>query len=112
MKQINRDLLSLLRLHGIVPADDLTFKNNTSPIEQSQKIHSLYEDLYLTDLKNDLGDAAETLQQEKLVACHLQHQVKQLNQKLAFANRTIANYRQSIVELQSQIEGSKLKSKV
>ena len=31
----------------------------------TSKIHSLYQDLYLTDLKNDIGEIEEDLSKEK-----------------------------------------------
>lgn len=33
--------------------------------QEGDKIHSLYQDLYLTDLKNDLGDAEQTIHRER-----------------------------------------------
>lgn len=35
------------------------------PLADTQNIHSLYQDLYLTDLKNDLGDIELELKHEK-----------------------------------------------
>ena len=34
------------------------------------KIHNLYQDLYLTDLKNDLDEVEDTLQKEKEYNLH------------------------------------------
>jgi hypothetical protein len=90
MKEINRDLLDLLRNHQIPLAgssmygerDTLfepsfqdsqrkvpnNFSNSTpskNPLTidepEIEKIHSLYQDLYLTDLKNDLDEVEDTL---------------------------------------------------
>ena len=44
------------------------FKNTTKQLQtksDASKIHSLYQDLYLTDLKNDVGDLEEDLSKEK-----------------------------------------------
>lgn len=41
-------------------------------------IHSLYQDLYLTDLKNDLDDVESELQSEKERSIMKQDEVKKL----------------------------------
>jgi hypothetical protein len=64
----------MVRFHGLVPSDNLNnesifgedFTTGTKmSANEGDKIHSLYQDLYLTDLKNDLGDATESIQRER-----------------------------------------------
>ena len=64
------------------------------------KIHSLYQDLYLTDLKNDLGEAEGNLSQEKQRTLQLQRLVTKYKKELATAKKTITNYRKIVTEMQ------------
>ena len=60
MKDINKDLLEQLSLHqGRGSKED---KHKTAEkLDGFSSIHSLYQDLYLTDLKNDLDDVESEL---------------------------------------------------
>lgn len=113
MKQINRELLELLRNHQIPYASqsvhgDTLFepsfqdvqvksslgvqsprKNLTIEEQEVDKIHSLYQDLYLTDLKNDLDEVEDTLQKEKEFNLHQNNQIAKLQKELNSAKRTI-----------------------
>jgi len=42
-----------------------TTKQQQKSTQDASKIHSLYQDLYLTDLKNDVGELEEDLSKEK-----------------------------------------------
>ena len=46
-----------------------SFRNKSQALQSSNqdasKIHSLYQDLYLTDLKNDVGELETDLSREK-----------------------------------------------
>ena len=53
-------------------------KNLTIEEQEVDKIHSLYQDLYLTDLKNDLDEVEDTLQKEKEFNVHQNNQIAKL----------------------------------
>jgi hypothetical protein len=72
MKNINQDLL--LRLQNLHEESDLQSRLSLNERQQVKdesfandpsKIHNLYQDLYLTDLKNDLSSVHEDLCYEK-----------------------------------------------
>lgn len=63
-------------------------------------IHSFYQELYLTDLKNDIGELDTDLQQEKGRNMKLNQQLNKLKEELATAKRTIANYRKMVTDMQ------------
>ena len=46
--------------------------------QEVEKIHSLYQDLYLTDLKNDLDEVEDTLQKEKEFNVHQNNLIAKL----------------------------------
>jgi hypothetical protein len=54
--------------------------------------------LYLTDLKNDLGEVEDTLQKEKENSIHQNRQIAKLMKDLESAKRTIQTYRKIIAE--------------
>lgn len=75
MKELNRRLLNQLH-EGQIPVkvtggsvslaqEDTLYEPSNMPEAAEQigasNIHSLYQDLYLTDLKNDLGDVESDL---------------------------------------------------
>jgi len=63
------------------------------------KVHSLYQDLYLTDLKNDLGEVEDVLSREKEKNLQLVQTVAKLKKELLNNKRTIANYRKIVTEM-------------
>ena len=71
------------------------------------KIHSLYQDLYLTDLKNDLGEVEGDLSKEKGKNTHLIQIVEKYKKELHAAKRTIANYRKIVTDMQKNFFDSK-----
>ena len=92
-----------------------TFKHERTPLASTQvsgtgdvtKIHSLYQDLYLTDLKNDLGEVEGDLSKEKEKNLHLTQLLAKYKKELQGARRTIANYRKIVTEMQKNFFSSK-----
>lgn len=74
--------------------------NLTIEEQEVDKIHSLYQDLYLTDLKNDLDEVEDTLQKEKEFNLHQNNQIAKLQKELNSAKRTIQTYRRIIIDQQ------------
>jgi len=60
MKDINKDLLEQLSL-GRGSMEDKNQHKAAEKLDGFSNIHSLYQDLYLTDLKNDLDDVESEL---------------------------------------------------
>ena len=58
-------------------SDNLVAEHRRS-VNQSQQIHDLYQDLYLTDLKNDLGEAKFSLRCEKSQNVLLEKELEKL----------------------------------
>ncbi len=77
MKTINRELLTLVRQFGLVPPSE-----ESQSSEQCEKIHDLYQDLYLTDLKNDLSLATIQIQKEKSLNSQFEHDVSKLRKEI------------------------------
>ena len=70
--------------------DSLYHKSQASVTKKSDKlnrdvsqIHSLYQDLYLTDLKNDVGELESDISKEKEKNVHLMNQINKLKKELA-----------------------------
>ena len=70
--------------------DSLYHKSQASVTKKSDKlnrdasqIHSLYQDLYLTDLKNDVGELESDISKEKEKNAHLMNQINKLKKELA-----------------------------
>ena len=92
-----------------------TFKRERTPLASTQvsgggdvtKIHSLYQDLYLTDLKNDLGEVEGDLSKEKEKNLQLTQVLAKYKKELQGARRTIANYRKIVTEMQKNFFSSK-----
>jgi len=68
--------------------------------QDASKIHSLYQDLYLTDLKNDVGELETDLSREKEKNLQLTQQLAKSKKELLNQKRTIANYRKAVTEMQ------------
>lgn len=68
--------------------------------QDASKIHSLYQDLYLTDLKNDVGELETDLSREKEKNLQLSQQLAKSKKELLNQKRTIANYRKAVTEMQ------------
>ena len=62
-------------------------------------IHSLYNDLYLTDLKNDIGDKESDLKAERVHNMLQSDYIKKLQNQIANAKRTILIYRKLLNEM-------------
>jgi hypothetical protein len=62
-------------------------------------IHSLYNDLYLTDLKNDIGDKELDLKAERVHNMLQSDYIKKLQNQIANAKRTILIYRKLLSEM-------------
>jgi hypothetical protein len=62
-------------------------------------IHSLYNDLYLTDLKNDIGDKESDLKAERVHNMLQSDYIKKLQNQIANAKRTILIYRKLLSEM-------------
>ena len=62
-------------------------------------IHSLYNDLYLTDLKNDIGDKESDLKAERVHNMLQSDYIKKLQNQIADAKRTILIYRKLLSEM-------------
>jgi len=62
-------------------------------------VHCLYQELYLTDLKNDLGEVEDVLSREKEKSLLLIQTVAKLRKELHNNKRTIANYRKIVTEM-------------
>ncbi len=76
-------------------------------------IHSLYQDLYLTDLKNDIGDKELDLKAERVQNMMQTDHIKKLQNALVKARRTILTYRKLLGEMQNdKSKGSKMNSTV
>jgi hypothetical protein len=123
MKSINKQLLDELRQHHSPPFSP----PNCEPIISSRKpaiqkmpssmsktpkneqsvgmIHSLYQDLYLTDLKQDLGDLDTDLQVEKARNLELTQAITKLKKEVKDNKRTIANYRKMVMDMQKDFFG-------
>ena len=65
----------------------------------ASQIHSLYQDLYLTDLKNDMGDLEAELSKEKEKNLHLVNQLNKLKKELNKHKKTIENYRKAATDM-------------
>lgn len=63
------------------------------------RIHSLYQDLYLTDMKQTLGNANENLSQLKKQITDYQDTIKKQQSEIQNLKRTITSYRRQVVEL-------------
>jgi hypothetical protein len=61
-------------------------------------IHSLYNDLYLTDLKNDIGDKDSDLKAEREHNMLQSDYIKKLKNQITNAKRTILIYRKLLSE--------------
>lgn len=68
--------------------------------QDASKIHSLYQDLYLTDLKNDVGELETDLSKEKERNLHLLQQLNKCKKELINQKRTITNYRKAVTDMQ------------
>jgi hypothetical protein len=62
-------------------------------------IHSLYNDLYLTDLKNDIGDKDSDLKAEREHNMLQSDYIKKLKNQITNAKRTILIYRKLLSEM-------------
>jgi hypothetical protein len=62
-------------------------------------IHSLYNDLYLTDLKNDIGDKESDLKAEREHNMLQSDYIKKLKNQITNAKRTILIYRKLLSEM-------------
>lgn len=62
-------------------------------------IHSLYNELYLTDLKNDIGDKESDLKAERVHNMLQSDYIKKLQNQIANAKRTILIYRKLLSEM-------------
>ena len=73
--------------------------------QDTGKIHSLYQDLYLTDLKNDVGELETDLTKEKEKNLKLQQMLEKCKKELNNQKRTIANYRKAVTDMQKDFFG-------
>ena len=84
--------------------------NSTSKVQKStqdaSKIHSLYQDLYLTDLKNDVGELETDLSREKEKNLQLTQMLNKCKKELVNQKRTIANYRKAVTDMQKDFFGA------
>ena len=79
-------------------------KSSKSPKNKDiTKIHSLYQDLYLTDLKNDVEEGKNHLNYQKEINQEKSVTMDKQKKELAQAKRTITNYRKMISELQQEL---------
>lgn len=69
---------------------------------EPNKIHILYQDLFLTDMKNDLSEVNITLQKEKENGIHKDNLLKLLQNELQTAKRTIKTYRKVFLQMQRE----------
>lgn len=63
-------------------------------------MHNVYQDLYLTDLKNDLDDVESELQKHKEKTLLKTDQIKKLQGQFANAKRMVECYRKIITDMQ------------
>ena len=54
MKQINRELLEQLSLYQASSMNSISVLKGNQTNNEATKIHRMYQDLYLTDMKKDL----------------------------------------------------------
>ena len=68
----------------------------TSQFEEqpyTSKIHSFYEDLYLTDLKNDLSDLSQQVKEEQANLAFKDHLIAKLKKENEQLRRVVNSYR-------------------
>ena len=68
--------------------------------QSKKKIKSLRQDLYLTDLKNDVGELESELTTEKEKNLVLTQQLAKAKKDIANLRKTIASYRKAATDMQ------------
>ena len=71
----------------------------TSKVSNAQ-LHSLYQDLYLTDLKDDVGKLQTDLGKQQVKNLEMQQTLAKYKKEIAGLKRTIANYRKAVADMQ------------
>lgn len=89
-----------------IAAKNQTHDKNTA---DASKIHSLYRDLYLTDLKNDISDVEDSLMKEKERYAIKSKNFDKLKYELDAAKKTIQNYRRMLIDQQKEFASTSLR---
>ena len=97
MKQINKDLTLQ---HNNEPSTDLDI--DPDDLLQSSRIHSLYQNLYLTDLKSEIDFTNKNLLKEKFSTLLLENKYKEQQKELESAKKALQIYRKIATEQQRQ----------
>lgn len=71
------------------------------------RVHSLYQDLYLTDLKNDISEQDDLLQKANQSKIVQDQELSKVQSELQMAKRTIDRYRKTLLDVQREKAQSK-----
>eukprot|EP00347_Sterkiella_histriomuscorum_P010193 403377247 len=108
MKEINKELLNQLSLYQVGDQNLNASLKQTQQNNDVTKIHQLYQDLYLTDLKKDLNVVEYELKNQKCMYNEKLRDTTSLKKEIIQYQCSLKRYRKMVQELQTKL--SKLNS--